>query len=245
MLNYQITVLIPTSPIPRHPDTGQIDACVDSVRRYFPRAQLIIMADGVRPQMEHRRAQYEEYVASVRSKAFAGEYGPNAVVKKFREHSQQAVMTRETLRDVDTPLILFCEHDVVFRPEGAIAFPAIFDLLLTGGANLVRFYNWADIWHEHAHLMRGEFGHQGSRFVRTVQYSQWPLVSTANYHRAILDRYFTPERRAMIETVMYGPVAASQWEDHKIVIYLNGGLVFEHRNGRMDEATGVRDPADW
>lgn len=244
-LDDQVTVLIPTSPIPRHPDTGLIVQVIDSIRYYLPSVHLIVMVDGIRPQIEHRRAQYDGYKTNLTNLKDAGRLG-DAELLIFDEYSQQAIMTREALKRVQTPLILFCEHDAVFRTEPpAPKFPAIFNLLLSGGINLVRFYNWADIWHEHEYLMRGEMEYEGSRFVKTCQYSQWPLVSRADYHRHILDRYFKMGQRSMIESGMYGPVAASRWEEHKIVIYLDGTLVFRHYDGRTDEKTGKRDPSEW
>jgi len=245
-LDNQITILIPTSPIPRHPATDLIEECVGALRCYFPTAWVVIMADGVRPQVEHRREQYIEYKRRLGERIKTGSLGPRTQLVEFPEYSQQAIMTRTVLEQVDTPLILFVEHDAILRTEPPIAFPAILNLLLDDSANVVRFYNWADIWHEHVPMMRGEFEYAGTRFVKTAQYSQWPLVSRTDYHRKILSEWFIPGQRAMIETVMHGPVARSRrWEDHKIVIYLDGGLAFTHRDGRTDETTGRRDPADW
>jgi hypothetical protein len=244
-LDSQLTILIPTSPIPRHPATDLIEECVNAIRFYFPAARAIIMADGVRPQVEHRRGQYEEYKKRLSARIREGALGPTELLE-FPEYSQQANMTRLALAGVDTPLILFVEHDAILRTAPPIAFPAILNLLLAGEANLVRFYNWADIWHEHAPLMRGEFTYAGARFVKTVQYSQWPLVSRTDYHRRILDEWFIPGQHKMIETVMYGPVARSRdWDEHKIVVYLDETVTFTHRDGRTDEATGQRDPAGW
>jgi hypothetical protein len=204
------------------------------------------MLDGVRAQIAYRREQYEEYKRRVRELYAAGRLGnPNDVMLlEFSDHAHQAIMTRKALTCVTTPLILFIEHDAILRQDPPIVWQAIFGLLLSGEANLVRFYNWADVWWEHEPLMRGEFFYAGSRFVKTVQYSQWPLVSRTDYHQRILSTYFGEAQRTMIEPVMHGPVAAAPWEDNKIVIYFDGKLTFSHRDGRAD-ATGRRDPSDW
>lgn len=246
-LDNQVTVLIPTSPIPRHPSTNLIEECVGAIRFYFPTAKVIIMADGVRPALDHRREQYAGYLAALAELCF----GPglklgNTDLKIFSEHSQQAVMAAHTLHHyVTTPLMMFVEHDAMLRQDPAINFSAIFDLLLHNIANVVRLYSWSDIWHEHQHLMRGEFVHEGARFVKTVQYSQWPLVSRTDYHKKILKEHFRPGQKAMIETVMYSPVVEHPWEGHRVVIYQDGQITFTHRDGRTDEQTGVRDPGDW
>jgi len=244
MLDDQITVLIPTSPIPRHPSTDLIEECIAGIRGYFPVAKLFIMADGVRPQIEHRRGQYDEYLKRLSGKVNSLALGRTELLL-FDEPWQQAEMTKRTLEKVTTPLILFVEHDAVLRSEAKIVFPDIFDLLLSGEVNLVRFYLWQDVWWEHQYLMRGEFTHGSSRFVKTVQYSQWPLVSRTDYHRKILNEYFVPFERKMIETKMYGPVASSQWEEHKLVIYFNGEFTFDHYDGRTDRVTSKRDVAEW
>jgi hypothetical protein len=244
-LDSQVTILIPTSPIPRHPATDLLEECVAGVRVHLPTAHLILLADGVRPQVANRRAQYAEYLKRVCKLVNDGKLG-NAKMSVFANHSQQAIMTRNVLHHhVNTPLILFLEHDAIFRSAPPINFSAIFDLLLQNQANLVRFYGWQDIYHEHAYLMRGELIHQGARFVKTVQYSQWPLVSRTDYHVKLLDKHAKPGQVTMIESVAYGPVAGAPWEDNKIVIYLDQELVFRHRDGRTDEATGVRDPGEW
>jgi hypothetical protein len=244
-LDSQVTILIPTSPIPRHPATDLIESCIDGIRHHFPVAHIILMVDGVRPSVEHRRAQYDEYKKNLCDLITSGKLG-NTKMSVFATHAQQGIMTKNTIHHhVSTPLIMFVEHDAIFRKDPPIAWTAIFDLLLTNQANLVRFYGWQDVWHEHEYLMRGEFDHMGSRFVKTVQYSQWPLVSRTDYHQKNLDKYVKQGQQTMIESVMYGPVVAAPWEENKIVIYLDEALTFQHRDGRTDEATGRRDPGEW
>lgn len=241
-----LTILIPTSPIPRHPDTSMLEECVDAVRFYLPEEPLVIMADGVRPSVEHRRQQYAEYIDRVHHLVVSGRFG-QATVRVFEGPSQQAIMARETLRSVTTSLIAFIEHDAILRNAPLININDICQVLSSGEANVVRLYAWGQrIWPEHEFLMRGSFTCGSSNFVRTVQYSQWPLFSRTDYHRRILDQYFKPGQRAMIETVMYSPVLRNAWEEHRIVIYgPDESPTFSHRNGRLDETTGYRDPAEW
>lgn len=239
------TVLIPTSPIPAHPSTEMIERCIDSVRKYFPSAQMYVMADGVRPQIENRRAQYQDYVHNLFDRQRDGRFG-RCEIRVFPDFSQQAIMTRRTLEGVERPLVLFVEHDVTLRQEPALNFNAIASIIMSGTANMVRLYHWEKIWHEHVHLMRGEIEHDGVKFVKTVQYSQWPNMGSLDYYRRILSNYFQPTQRNMIETVMYGPVVGAPWEQNKIVIYAPENMdTFVHMNGRVDERSGVRDPGDW
>ena len=239
------TILIPTSPIPVHPSTEMIEKCIDSVRVYFPRSPMYVMADGVRPQISGRERQYAEYKHNLLDLCDSGRFG-NCEIRVFPEFSQQAIMTSRTLEFVKRPLVLFVEHDVTLRADPALEFQAMASAIMEGHANMVRLYHWDKIWHEHQHLMRGEFEHRGVKFIKTVQYSQWPNLAALDYYKRILRNYFTPGQQNMIETVMYGPVVSAPWEQNKIVIYAPENMdTFVHMNGRVDPSTGLRDPGDW
>jgi hypothetical protein len=243
MFDDQVTILIPTSPIPCHPSTEIIDEVIAGLRHYFPVAKIVIMCDGVRAQVEHRRGQYQAYVNNL-----MGKYGTtdsNIQFNVFGEPAQQAWMIRETLKEVRTPYVLFNEHDAVLRANPPIEWDAIFHLLETEDANMVRFYHWDRIWWEHEYLMRGEFMHSGVHFVRTVQFSGWPLVSKTLYLAQLVTNYFKPTERKMIETGLYGPVCSAPWDANKIVIYYpDNADTFTHRDGRSN-AQGVKDPGEW
>src|SRR5689334_13225915 len=106
-----VTILIPTSPIPRHPDTSLIEECVGAIRSYFSTARIIIMADGVRPSVAYRREQYDGYKTRLAELCNKFKLG-RTELKIFSEHSQQAIMTANVLQHhVDTSLIMFVEHD--------------------------------------------------------------------------------------------------------------------------------------
>jgi hypothetical protein len=242
MFDDQVTILIPTSPIPSHPSTAIIDEVIAGIRHYFPVAKIILMCDGVRPQVEHRRGQYYDYLANLGDNYQDDE---NVRRKIFLDPTQQAWMIRETLKEVTTPFVLFNEHDAVLRANPPIEWDAIFHLLETDEANMVRFYHWDRIWHEHEYLMRGEFTHSGVHFVRTVQFSGWPLVSKTSYLAQLVTNYFKPTERKMIETGLYGPVCSAPWDVNKIVIYYpDNADCFTHRDGRSNEQ-GIKDPGEW
>jgi hypothetical protein len=237
-----LTVIVPTSPIPRHPDTSLIEECVGAIKHYFPTERIIIACDGVRPQVQHRWQQYSDYLRRL-PLLFNG----NVELMVMPQFYHQARMTRLVLDQVNTPLTLFVEHDAILRSEPKIEWDAIFNLIMLDEANLVRMYNWEVCpWHEHSYLMRGDVVNYGVRFLKTVQFSGWPLVASTDYLKRLLDRFLTPGKYAMIETLVYHPVASEPWETNRMVIYApENAHTFIHRDGRTDEATGKRDQADW
>lgn len=239
-LGDKITVVIPTSPIPSHPDTSIIEEVITSIRYHLPNSEIILMMDGVRPAVEHRRIQYEEYKRRLLWKC--NHDWQNVLPVVFPVNCQQAVMMRDVLNKyVKTPLVFFVEHDAPIRIDLPIEWDSITKLLESGDANQVRLYYFHDILPEHQYLMRETQEKFGARFVKTIQYSQWPNISTVAFYKKILQDHFHPDQRAMIETVMYSPVVEHPWDDFKVWIYYPPGdsQRFLHRNGRAG------DPADW
>lgn len=257
-----ITVLISTSPIPSHPSTEILDKVIESIRFHLPESPLIIMADGVREQVNHRAVQYDEYLERVGENYAAMKYG-RASLCMAMTHKHQAALTREVIENyVKTPFVFFSEHDTplvtTFNPRDVggngrtleedciIRWDEICDLLASGGANMARFYLWEKIWWEHEYLMRGQMKQGSSRFIQTVQFSGWPNIATTEFYKRLL-REIPEGAKTMIEPAVIGRVQAASWTDYRLVIYLPepNGRRFYHLNGRVDAQTGQRDPADW
>ncbi len=109
-MNNQLTVIIPTSPIPSHPSTAILDETIINIRKYTD-AKIIIMFDGVHSSLAHRAEQYSQYMEAAVQKINMGDYG-DCSFHAFEAHEHQARMTRKILEEeVTTPLIMFCEHD--------------------------------------------------------------------------------------------------------------------------------------
>lgn len=261
IVDHSITALIPTSPIPSHPSTEIIERVVSAVRFHLPESRIIIMCDGLRDEVKHRGPQYADYKNNL--KVLANTIWKNVVIKEFTEHLHQAAMTRETMKDVITPLTLFNEHDAYLvtdrnprdientgrtdHPEDrSINWKDISDIIASGGVNMVRFYLWEKIWHEHEYLMCGQMLQGESTFIQTRQFSGWPNIASSDFYRKILTENFPEMEKRMIELGMYGPVARAPWEKFRIAIYhpQPNARRFFHLNGRLDEETGVRDLAD-
>lgn len=263
MIDSEITVLIPTSPIPWHPSTHIIDEVIASIRYHLPEAYLIIMMDGVREELRFRGRDYNLYKQNIRANKNSGKYGPNVYIEEYGAWSQQAIMTRNALDNIKTPTVLFVEHDTplvtknnprdneehhgITKPEDCIIeWEKIVGFITSQRANIVRFYSWEKIWHEHTRMMKEEMFWEGARFLQTTQWSQWPNVASTQFYRDMFQKFFPVNRKTMIETVMASPAATLPWSDIKTTIYYPGenNRRFYHLNGRLG-ADGKKDIGEW
>lgn len=246
-----ITVLVPVSPLPSHPSLDVLDATLTSVRSYLPAAHIVIMADGVRPEQEHREADYATFLDLLDA-----QWGDRITLASHRHHQHQARMTRQALaEEVTTPLVLFVEGDCTLW--GDIRFDVLADLLMVGKANTVRLHHEASILQGHEWLnvkggtienVRGRSGLGSAPLVATAQWSQRPHLSRADYYRWLLGpRHFHPDTRSMIEDVVHGVViedwrrgGVAGWQEHALYIYAaqdeHGSLKHsETCDGRQDD----------
>lgn len=100
-----ITVVIPTSPIPRHPATDQLELAIDSIRKHIPEVPILIQFDGVREENKNREESYAEYVRRVRWLCGQKYAGVARYVANGYRH--QAELMRETLPTINTPLLVY------------------------------------------------------------------------------------------------------------------------------------------
>lgn len=236
-----VTVLVPTSPIPSHPSTDVLEHTLESVWAQLPGAEVVLMADGVRPEQEHRREAYDEYLRRVLQLA-THRWRGRLVPLLMPEHRHQAAMTMEALRVVRTPLVLFVEHDTPLT--GDIDWHLATTAVDSGAVNLLRFHHEADVHPEHVHLypdgpQRSVLG--GCPVVRTMQWSQRPHLAGADWYAEVLAEHFRPEGRTMIEDVLHSvcEVAWNEhgdtgWEQWRLAVYAPEGSMVRslHTDGR-------------
>lgn len=238
----KITVLIPTSPIPSHPSTRIIDETIASVRAQLPLCEILIMIDGVRPEQEERAADYDEYVKKLLWKT--NNEWENVAPVLFDSHRHQAGMTRETLAMVKTPLILFVEHDTPICET--IEWEGLTETIMKGDANVIRLHHEAKILEEHSYLMIDMEPEiiNGVPLVRTAQWSQRPHLASTHFYKEILEKYFAPNARTMIEDVIHSPVGEAfhirgknGWNEFKVMIYAPPGDMKRsyHLDGREND----------
>lgn len=207
----QITVLVPTSPIPSNPDTFILEDTIKSIREQLPTSEIIIMIDGVRSQQEDRLPDYIEYTRRV--VWLCERVWTNVLPLIMDEHLHQAMMTRLTMNEVRTPAILFVEHDTPL--VGVIPWSNLLGAIETGKVNVIRLHHEASILEPHKPLMLDVEPQiiAGAPLLRTFQWSQRPHLSSSNFYRHMLSTYFGRRSRTMIEDLMYGTVYTHHKEE--------------------------------
>lgn len=222
----EITAVITTSPAPLHPSTEHLAATIASVRHHLPHAEIVLAVDGVRPEHETRRGDYDEYVRRI-VWACLHEW-TNVVPVVKGEWVHQANLLRAALGHVKTPLVLFMEHDTPLVAERDIDWTGLVGALHDGTANVVRLHHEASVHPDHAHLMLDT--EPKNALLRTVQWSQRPHLARTLWYQRTLDRYFTPEARGFVEDVLHGVIQSAWldhgepgWEEWRLVLYAPEG----------------------
>lgn len=233
-----ITVIVPVSPIKSHPRTDVIDETIKSIRTHLD-SEIIVTFDGVRPEQEDRREDYEEFKRRFLWKCLH-EYKDVSVVN-FDEHSHQVKMAREALEYVRTDLVLYVEQDTPLTPDEPIEWQKCMSFIRSGKANMIRFHFEAAVPEPHKHMMIGEVE---DGFLRTSQWSQRPHLISKKYFDKVVNTYFTPEATCFIEDKMHGIVSEAYnidgekgWREHKLWIYHPEGNIKRsyHTDGRAGE----------
>ena len=236
-MDSSITVVIPTSPIKSHPDTAIIDECIRSVKRHLPDSEIILQFDGVHPEQTKFAEQYHEYKSRMLWKCLH-EYD-NVIPFIFEEHEHQSGMMQKTISEVNTPLILYVESDTMLT-EDTINWKKCVQFIESGKAHTIRYHFENVIPDEHKDLMIGD---AENGFLRTVQWSQRPHLTTKIYMQEVCD-YFPEKAQSFIEDEWYGAVLRDYyehgihgWNKHSLWIYHpKGGIKRSYtKDGRQGE----------
>lgn len=222
----KLTVVIPTSVIPSHPDTSIIEQTIHDVRAQLPSAEIILTFDGVRDQQKDRQADYDEYIHRVLW--LCNNVWFNVLPVIFEEHQHQASMLRKTLPLIRTPYLVYVEHDAPIVPDRVIEWGKLIKVMDGGHADVIRFHHEELILPDHKHLMFGCCAEpvEGALIHKTMQWSQRPHIARVSFYERILDHYFHPDSKTMIEDVMHGIVqedcqknGISGWFNFRLWIY--------------------------
>ena len=232
MLDHLITVLVSSSPCRRHPATDMIEETIESIRYHLPKSRIIVMLDGVRPEQDKLRDAYFRYITTLAEKTLFGFH--NVALFPFWEHRHQAAMTRQTLEVVDTPLVLFVEHDtpLVARP---VHWDMLGSMVMGGATNHVRLHYNESIHPDHQHMMCGKLD---DHLIKTVQWHNRPYLTKKDWFAYQLRRHFSPDARCFIEDRIYSPVSSAAWEDYRLTIYDPEGTAQNMKRSRDLDGRG-------
>ena len=220
-----ITVVIPTSPTTTNPDTSIIEETISTVRHHLSKSEIIITFDGVRPEQEDLRANYEEYTRKLLWLCNKSE-GMLPIV--FDEHMHQTGMLREALKYVNTNKILYVEHDTPLTPDCEINWDSVNAMIDNNDADLIKFSFESHILDIHRHLVLDKTPKSmyNDQYIRTIQWSQRPHVASTEFYKRILRDHFSDSAKSFIEDKMHGIVAEAYkheqlqgWNKYKIWMY--------------------------
>jgi hypothetical protein len=244
-----ITIILATSIIPAHPNTEMIDETIKSIRVHFPENEIIMQIDGLRKEQTHRKPDYDEYKNRILWKCLH-EY-KNVLPIIFDKHSHQTTMMRNTIDEIQTPLMIYVEGDAPLTPDVPIDWERCIDLIEQKRANTIRFHHEATIPEPHNHLMLGlEDG-----FMKTSQWSQRPHLSTVKYYKDVILPFCKPI--SFIEDRFHGKVQddifpydsfiQEGWDTHKLWIYHPEGNIKRsyHLDGRDGTRKFTQDDDTW
>lgn len=231
-----ITVIVSTSPCPIHPSTDHIEQVIDSIREQLPHAEILIGCDGIREVDENYRANYDAYLN--RLLWLTNFKYHNVLPVLFDKHLHQANMTKKLLEEVNTPYVLFVEHDTPIY--GPIPFKEMTDALFSERAYTIRLHFDVDLHldHEPLHFGRVEDVH-GIPLRRIRVWWQRPHLSRTDFYRELLDTHFNDRSRTFIEDKVYS-ILHCDWVDHgpevwdnwRIWTYMPEGSI--KRSGHLD-----------
>lgn len=238
------SILIPTSPHPAIPDTAMVEGTIEKLRAYpeLADSDIFLMIDGVREAQQHYLPAYTEYTRRLLDNCNFKWKQVTPLV--FEVISHQAIMTRQALERVRTPLILFIEHDCF--PVGEIPWNDLFRACLSEEANKINLYISDAIPDEHLYLYPdGRTRHlvEGVPLIKTRQYSQRPHLAKKSFYDFVLREYFDPARRTMIEDVLHGICQSNDWSMYKTWVYAPEGSLLRHRtvDGRKTDPKYIGD----
>lgn len=245
-----ITCLVVTSPTASDPSTETIDTTIASVAAHeeIERCGLRVGADGVRPEQRQLSLDYYAKLHAI------GETYGHLVVEELGSWGHQANVMRMLLENVETPLLLFCEHDTPLLPAATcpIDWQGCAETLIAGELDLIRFHHESRVIPEHEHLMLGGDDEDGATrripYLRTVQWSQRPHLARTDWYRNLIDTYFGPSSRCFIEDCLHGVVSYAWrehglegWNRYKLALYADMEPTMQrsyHLDGRAGDPKG-------
>jgi hypothetical protein len=244
-----VTIIVPTSVLPSHPDTAIIDETISTIRAHFPDNEIILQMDGLREERLSRKKDYDEYKNRVLWKCL--HEWKNVLPIIFEEHNHQTTMMKKTIDIINTSVMLYVEGDAPITPDCEIDWQKCLDMIEYEKANTIRFHFETLIPEPHKHLM---FGIEDG-FMKTAQWSQRPHLSTVKYYRDVVltfsdDKTFIEDRfhgKVQDDILPYEEFNQAGWKQHKLWIYHPEGNIKRsyHLDGRQGTQKFTIDDESW
>lgn len=241
-----ITAIIVTSVLKSHPSLEIVEETYNSVRHHLPDADIIIQIDGLREEQKDRKEDYDEYKNRILWNCL--HKWKNTVPLVFEEHSHQSDMMRETMNYIKTPYLVYVEGDAPLVKDEKINWYECLEMMDTGQAYTIRFHFEAEIPEPHKHLMLQKHGN----FLRTIQWSQRPHLSSVSYYKDTVLSTIPP--KSFIEDTFHGICQQDYYEDgmhgwfkHRLWIYHPKGNIKRsyHTDGRAGGRKFTSDDETW
>ena len=218
-MDKKITVVVPTSVLPSHPDTKIIDETLESINVHLPNCEIILQIDGLRQEQLDRKEDYDKYKTEMLWRCLH-KY-KNVVPFVFDELHHQSGMLRKTIDEIKTPLLLYIEGDAPLTPDRKIDWQKCVDFIEGGQANTIRYHFEEVIPKEHDNLMLGS---PKDGFQKTIQWSQRPHLSSVLYYKEVI--LPTLPEANFVEDTFHGVVMNDYynhgnigWNKHRLWIY--------------------------
>ena len=233
------TVIMPTSPSPSHPDTRIIDETLRSVRHHFPESAIFILADGVRPELAHRRQDYSRYLDTLEERKPAHTH-----IYRFLNHHHQTAMVKKILPEIPTSLLLWIEHDLPIRTDVPTDWQMMSTAIMSSRVDLCRLMLHEGVHPEHEHLYRppmSDYPHLRPQ----RQFSGWTHLASTSMYRRLLKDYDPSRGRLMVERYVGGIIESGGWEQWKLTSYIPDPMAARriyHLHGRGGVDGGEDDP---
>lgn len=216
----RVTSIITSSPTPGTVEEQyqRLMETVASARYHFFHHQQIVCFDAVRPQQAHLADAYNEYVRYAIDQFKRGDSLVLPIVTD--SHVHQVGLMRRAMEFVDTPAVLFLEHDTPLVLDLGVSGQASLDLIEQGAIDVLRYHHEAVVQPAHEHLM---IDHEtvemlGVPLRRTHQWSARPHLASADYYRRVLASEFSEDANCFLEDRLHSSAQVDP-RGHRIAIY--------------------------
>ena len=159
-----------------------IEQVIDSIYNYSLNINIIIVCDGIKPNLVDKITDYEYYKYSLLIRLKTKYKGKNILPIFMEEFCHQSDCVKEAINFVNTDHILFMEHDCTLRDK--IDMVGIIDLMNTNkDINMVQFSCNSSIFKNKQLDIAEDWGINGELLLekKCTYYNKIPLLKTCKY----------------------------------------------------------------